>query len=780
MTSKNSFWKLSIWNMKKRSWVAAVCFCVWFFALPIYTYLTAYAYAHDIKMYGATQEYLRDMIWAIWQTDFYSVLHIVITIALAIIMPIQAFGWLNKRQKVDMYKSVPVRECTRFIYTHLNSLLIFAVPFLFNLILANIVTAALGVFDSLYIMASVKIFIICVLMYIAVYMLVLIAQLLTGNVVLAFFGGCFLLLVEPVCRLICFMYQTYFYETMYRGYSTQISSSLMHSVTSPVATGICSFLSYRNEVFSNQSTSYVYYRLGMGVVNNDLQFAFTMILQAIVYGVIAYYLYKRRAAQTGGKNILFVKTIPIIKLAIIFVISFGVGMLACSTGVGMDMEVTYGFVGIVLSAVVLHIVLSAIIEGDLNEAMKKVIKSLPISILGCAMACGLFSVYAFDLLHYDTYLPKEKELESFAFIRANDTSASMDIVRSYPEVMGVDRMQITDENAKKVLLSVLKDAMERNEYNFSENIPEYVETSAKEALGLDTDLIYEDGGLLETVSVAYNLKNGKRIYRSYRLKHTDARKIYMAMYDLPEYKAVYNPLADGRMLDFIKDKRYKKEAIYIPYGFEYITQGNGTTHLTQDALEKLCAAAKDDINERHYEDIVASAPIARFVLGVDAQVDDNGNFHNYDTYKGGFFIVVYESDKRMMQVIKEEGLCQDIDIPMEEIREIEVYYTENEYEPNLAKQRKYTISLDDIKNGDNEEKELVESLLAAAVPAGACIDAIDTEMLLKSQYFIIIKPYKGDEEQYSLYIKNFPPKWKEVMENADINDNWMGKFRYNY
>lgn len=764
MTSKNSYWNLSKWNMKKRSWVLAVCICVWFFALPVFAYFSASAYVHDIKLYGATPNFLKEMVWNIWQNNFYSILHIVITIILAVLMPIQAFSWTNNRQKVDVYKSVPVKESTRFIYIHVNSLLMFAVPMAVCLVLANLVTAFLGVFDIQYVSGSIKIFVTCILMYIAIYMLVLIAQLLTGNIVLAFFGGCFLLLAEPVCRLICWTYASYFYDTMYRGVATQVSLQLMNTISSPVATGICSFLSYRNIVLAEMENSYVYYRLGLGVVSKEWIFGWTLLLQALIYTACAYYLYKKRASQTGGKNIVFPKAIPIIKLAVIFVVSMGVGMITCSSGMGRDMEISYGLLGIVLSSIVLHVVLNAIIEGSLNDALKKMVKSLLISCIGCALACGLFSVYAFDLFHYNTYIPNEEAIESFAVVRSEDSNVTMDYVILNSVVSNIDSMQITDESAKKVLLQVLENAMERNEYNFDVNRPEYAQASTKETLGFQEDYLYDDAGLVETVSVKYNLKNGKEVYRSYCLKKTDARKIYAAIYGLPEYMAVYNPLCDDEIVSMIKDKAYKKEAKYIPYNFDYLTQGIGTSNLSQELLEKLCLAAKEDINERSYEEIVANAPIARIAIG--CTLTDESNGRNGSVTRAGFTIPVYETDKRMIELLKQEELYQDLSVPLDEVYEIDVYYAENEYNSEKACQRRLVISSDD---------EVAERLLEAVVPLDAGIAAIDFDMSLKNQYLVVIKPRKGDEKRYGIYSRKFPEGLEEVMKNADIQDSWMPK-----
>ena len=70
-------------------------------------------------------------------------------------------------------------------------------------------------------------------------------------------------------------------------------------------------------------------------------------------------------------------------------------------------------------------------------------------------------MYAFDLFGFDTYLPKADELAGFSFVRSADSALNVDWDEAYE---GETKMNITDEHAKEVLLSVLQDAMQREQY----------------------------------------------------------------------------------------------------------------------------------------------------------------------------------------------------------------------------------------------------------------------------------------------------------------------------
>ena len=312
MTSRSSYWKYSLWNIKKRSWILSLSIGLMFFALPMFTYLSVSGAVADYQLLELkTADAYNGMCYSILTGNIYNILHFFIAIVLGIIMAIQSLSWMNKRQKVDLYKSVPVREKERFIYIHLNSLFMYAVPLALGLLASNLIILGYGIYNSDFLKASAGIFVVCVLTFMGVYMLVLIAQLLTGNMVLAFFGGVFLLFVEVACRASILAFKTQFLDTFCgdTGYSQFATGNL----TSPIFSGLSAFLSIENRAFAQ----YHYFRYGAGVSTKCAYYFVLLLLQLIVYTLIAYWLYKKRASQTGGKAIVFKKAVPLIQFAIV-------------------------------------------------------------------------------------------------------------------------------------------------------------------------------------------------------------------------------------------------------------------------------------------------------------------------------------------------------------------------------------------------------------------------------------------------------------------------------
>ena len=85
-----------------------------FFALPMFTYLSVSGAVAEYQLGLKTAVAYNQMCSSILMGNIYNIIHFFIAIVLGIIMAIQSLSWMNKRQKVDLYKSVPVKEKERW------------------------------------------------------------------------------------------------------------------------------------------------------------------------------------------------------------------------------------------------------------------------------------------------------------------------------------------------------------------------------------------------------------------------------------------------------------------------------------------------------------------------------------------------------------------------------------------------------------------------------------------------------------------------------------------
>lgn len=765
MTSKSSFWRFSIWNIKRRSWVLALSCLVWLVDFPFVTYI----HIHSLLAGRTAKEIADSMVFIqfdVLSNRFAGIYHIGIIAALAILMALQSFDWINKKQKVDLYKSVPVREAVRFFYINLNSFFLFLIPYAVSLLLANLIALAYGIYNRLF--AWVSLFDLCIgiLIYLAVYMLALIAELLTGNTILSFFGACFLLVAEPVCRLCVSELKNVFYQT---NIGDGMAAIILSNVTTPILTAVNLSIKLLDKaeyfIYGQYADSYISFRMRLlseATGYTWIKPLLLLIVQILLYTFAAYVLYKKRPAVTGGKSIVFRWAVPVIKAAVIFVCALFAGV--CMTAIGDGNELQFGLFGIVAAVFLLHIVLNVIIEGDFNEALKKTGKTLPLTLASGGIACILLLCYALDWTGFDTWLPKESDLTGFEFVRNYDSH--------YSDLY--DSCIITDEAAKRTLLTVMQDAIENDRYCEWPERDGYGLANAKKELGIDVDLEYEDANSFENVTLTYYLKNGKIKYRRYVLSVNDTRKIYAAIYELEEYKKTENPFASDMIKNYFKDPACKMTISYASFDFENEMNDslNAEEFENEQQMQELISTLQKDMEERSYADILKEAPIGRIevVFTVPNEMPDtfleaaayNVNDRGENTVEKAYYLPVYECDEGTVELIKKAGLYRENIYKPELLSRIEVSY----YDYNGDTGHEIEAFTTELSPDSDTARKLMEHAFGET----AYSSYTDMSMLAKYNYFVTAYAKTGVNETFFIYKEGFPKELETLIKQEAHSD----------
>lgn len=728
MTSKNSFWKLSNWNFRKRSWAFALCAVIWFFILPVTVFIQA---GSMTQAYTAVQleqniDWIRYSIInsSISGSGAYSIL----VIGMGILLGLQGFSWTNHQNKVDLFKSVPVKSSTRFWYINLNSLWIFVLSFGGNMLLANAAAGIQGVWNNAFFIASVVSFFMHLLLFIAVYFLVLIAQSLTGNVVLGFFGASVLLLIEPLCFLLRrglmgTFYQTYveegFYETFEKGIFSPISAYV----------GMYKSISMKTQGFADSGS---YGDIGKYIV--------LFLIQSVVYGIIAYILYQKRTAQTGGKNMIFPKTKPVIKCVIMIVGSllFGVFM----AGFNYDTPIWYGLFGVICGLLILQAVVQTIMEGDFKEAVRGRVSFVAAALISVAV----YFVFALDMTGYDTYLPEAGQVESFAFCRYSDycynyTDENGNYISARDYLM--DNMKITDEEAKEQIIALLQQAIDSGAYSYRDD-------------DIIADSIYEDGNQREVVDVKFRLSGGREVVRQYYIRVDLVRGCWARLYELTEYKeAVYMILRDYTEQEF-----FNSERILTVYYSTYDI-GNSNDYNIESSYEMVKAlygAMKSDILKRDSQMILSQAPIGLLHFY-------SGNESGYNQVVS-FQMPVYADDEETLAILKEAGWYQEPGVREEDIAVITVYQAgdpDNEGDAKAVYKEIVDKQLE-IKPGD----PLFSQVAADLVIYETTDYTSDSGAFTKADYSAVVTMKDGRRGSCLLRIDKFPEELEKAFEDVEI------------
>ncbi len=669
MTSKSSFLALSKFQIKRKLWVFVLCFVGWFFILPFITMLVAdseiQSYLMDHAASALTYAQKQNVASLIIYTNISGDgVYGFLVGAMAVFVAIHAFLWNNDQKQVDFYRSVPVKESTRFIVTYLNGILIYLVTFGINLILVNITAAVLGVWIPKMIIATLWALFINLAVFLAAYSIALIAQLLTGNVIVAFLGTCVLVVIEPAIYIIRVLYSECFFET----YSTSQTGFEFGGFFSPLT-------AYIRAMLPMFDSGYGYGFANAQYLKEALPWIAVLLIQAAVFTAIAYYIYKKRPPMTAGKTMLFAKTKPVIKSVIMIITSLLFGYLLA--GLGLSRPKAYGLAGIVLASVILQLVIELIYEKDIKKVLSGKI-SFAVSL---AAALAIFCIFAFDLTGYDRYIPKKESVEYVSVDISGFSNGTGYIKEDYStDYYGtyMDRMKLTDDASKAAVISTVTERIR---------------------LG-DSEKVYESGRVSD-LEVVYKLKNGSTKSRYYTIPLDMAMDLYTELYKDQDYKMCLHPifsegavmlyqehiLPEGLATDVYEYGPYEDSTISIEsnggttpadpkFMASYDTHtisGQGVSHKTNDIHEEteLYIALCEDILNRDVKNVKNEIPVG-FVM---FYVSGEKNKTMYPVTEE-----VFASDKKTMALIKEHGwLDEDImtGLDTDNIHSLNIHVQEN-------------------------------------------------------------------------------------------------------
>lgn len=741
MTSRNSFWKFSKWNFKKRAWALVLLFVIWFFALPVAVFSKAGTMIQGLQQ--SPQSLEKQLEWTVNLIVNRSItgsgLYGVFAVAMGIFLALQGFSWNNHQSRVDMYKSVPVKENIRFWYINFNSFLIFILSFGINMILANISAAVWGVWRGQFLVVSVFSFFMHLLLFASAYFVTLIAQMLTGNIALGFCGASVLLLIEPACfflgrNLMSLFYETYVGRGLYETLSQGIFSPLSLYI------GLYKSVSMKNMAFAD-----------IGNYGGIWKYIIIFLIQIVLYGSIAFILCRKRPAQTGGKTMIFPKTKPVIKCIIMIMGSLAFGIFLA--GFDERAKAWYGFFGVICGLLILQAVLQMIMEGDIKE----VLKGKGAFGIAAAAALAVFAVFVFDLTGFDSYLPKEEKMESFAFVRANDYCYyfydESKVSQSSREYL-LENMSIEDEEAAKILLAELKQAIESDDYYYKDDNEKDAEGEKAVPGDMETAAaLYEDGDDREPVLIKFHLTNGKEVVRSYYLPLWRIRKCYCYLYDLEEYKEdVYSALQEYVANEFLNPDN-QNYAYYRAYPFLASSVDN-----TKDPalVQKLFLAMQSDLRNRTSEDVMATAPVGELNFSTDYK-NNTGSRNIY------LDLPVYEADEETIALLEESGWLRLDGIDNERISVIRVY----QYQADGSDDRRKVL---EIKQGD----PLFEPVMESFCLSERLNDVVDSGAFTKKGYYMEVETRDG-WSSYSgvLFRDSFPEELEKAFENVEYDEDFL-------
>jgi len=383
--------------------------------------------------------------------------------------------------------------------------------------------------------------------------------------------------------------------------------------------------------------------------------------------VIALFLYKKRPSESTGKAMAFKITKAPIKIFLVVPITIAASILFWN----IYYSIPWAVFGFVVGLVVTH----AIIEIIYHFEFTKLFANLHHMAFSAVVALAVIAVFRFDLTGYDSYKPTENDFES-ASVYAMNIRDHVDYGLPFRYEQNSDSYQSWRYMSMD---QYVIDNMAFTDYEVVSRLADAGILEAKEAKeDRYSNTNHVDGaGFWTSLEVGYKLKNGKTIYRNYRVNVTELRETFDRMYENPEYKQGTVPVLS-----------YNKENITGIYE----SHDNKIHEVDADAAfeAQILDAYKEEMIALTLEERAQVSPVTslRFLtiaehnyistISHDRNPNFTGDFRLEDMNKVNFF-PVYPSFTKTLALLAQTGMDDLGPVDVDDVLRIEIvgdYYVD--------------------------------------------------------------------------------------------------------
>lgn len=715
MTSTNLFTNLQKEDIKKRFWIIATGFLVLLLIRPVFLLMSL----DRMKLYEnpTYQEIITYFL------DFFSSTNIeemIVIILFAFFLGISGYMYLFSKKKTDFYHALPMKREKLFAVFYVDGLLIYLGLYIVSQIICMIIVTAQGFMTGAIMIQMIKTFCVQSIYFLFFYHTVILAVMLTGNLLVAIAGSGVLILYIPV------LVQTLegYYSTNFRSYYTASYD------TFPCAkiAGVSPF------------TSYMRYRdlLSNAQLKNEKEM-FLLLLGAIGMSilllVLSIWLYKRRASEAAEKAMSFKKTEKVIRVLLVILMAMLGGVLFKSFA-NEGSEIWFWF-GLIFTGILMHCVIEVIYCFDF-----KAISNHKLQLVFCLAVASVITIcFKLDIFGYDSYMPRESKVESAAVgfnnIDGDINGSCIDVVNG--EAVNDDFMSYEGYQLRHMKLTDI----ETVQFLANAGIQEPENNDAKWAYTHNNYVQY---------TIKYNMKNGKEIYRTYSCPLDKVLPQIESIYSSKEYKAGAYPLTAIAN----SNANIKEIGIYNALDNKVITVNkDDTKHLLDTYLRELSELTISDIQEK--------LPVLRIAPEVTTG--------EYTSELYGYYI--YPSFKSTLSELEELGMEQSESviekIRPEDVKEIivsgskEEDYREKEY-------KKFTYSNDGTEDFSKKVEELCNKLYSSNF---AWSNSVLKPYEQNITFQVIFKNVKGSENSIYMVIGEgqMPGFVYQDFDNAEVSND---------
>ncbi|MBO5056317.1 MAG: hypothetical protein J6C64_08230 [Lachnospiraceae bacterium] len=643
MISKNSFLASLKENSKRRIWL-------WLLSALSYLVIFPTAVAMAISRGKRSEEYLIESLGEALgrqalqeqlikgMEQFFGITNPVMWLviaAFAVVSAIQGFSYLYSKKKIDFYMGMPVKRSRRFCVIWLNGILIYLIPYFTGLLIAGLIAAVNGVMTASVLREAALAYGIYLCFFLGVYHLTILAVMLTGNVIITCFGTAVFFLYEWCVRLIIQSYQALFFK--FYSYSGNSAEPLFSPFTI--------LLQYAGKHENGQGS-------GLSAV-------VYLLLFAVIVGAVAYICYLKRPAEAAGKAMAFTLPQPIIKILLVVPVTLLAGCLV-SDIVGYSPIYGEGKEGFIIFAMAVVLIVSSCLIQILYEFDIKGILHKKHHIFISAVAVVIvFLIFRYDLLGYDSYIPKADSVASAAFVPPyeyryyggdNYFSEDMEHISkiSYVE----ENMYLSDVGAVNKLMKLSIDEMNKYD-NLSQLFNEE-----------------NDDSLWYKATVIFRMDNKRNVYRDIyvNVNNPEVAALLDRIEASDEYISGINMGASELLAKILADDESKA---VVSYGDNYYQQ-----KLSSQEAEEFLALYIEDVKGIGFTKLRESIPCGSLRFSIVKKYLTHSSY--FDTE-----FPIYPFHTRCVEYLKEHGYYRESFINPEDVERIQV----TNYNMNIAAEK---------------------------------------------------------------------------------------------
>ncbi|MBQ8800319.1 MAG: hypothetical protein IJZ55_12220 [Lachnospiraceae bacterium] len=487
MTSRSSFFKLLKEDLRQRLWTIVLAAIV--FLLPVPIYIAMEISGSRGFSTGMLDNFARRLASPMGANSVWMVL---VTVTGALICAVSGFGYLFSKKKVDFFHALPVKRETLFAVKYVNGVLIYLVPYVAMVLVSFVIIAVTGNFRAVVLTVAAKGLAVHLLGYLTVYTTLILCVTFVGNIVVFFAVSGWTFGITVVALWMYCLLEEMFFDTY--SYLGDAFTERLH------------FLRFL-------CPGYFYVA---AVDDATVSMLIQQLLFTLVLAGITVFVYRMRPSDGAGKAIAFPVLKPVIRVSIEILAGGLMGMMFYDMADNSHGVPGWMIFGAVLGVVLSHMLVQSIFHFDIRKCFAS---------KGSMFACVIVSiavvlVMRYDTFGYDTYLPKEKKIESVAIevpnldARRNNSRHNGTTMEWFSEVAEMELTNISE------IYPALKVMIEDSEVFYDAR--EYGE--------------YREGYV--SVNVAYRLKNGKTVYREYRMEGMP-ETVFAPVFENPEYKEIH-------------------------------------------------------------------------------------------------------------------------------------------------------------------------------------------------------------------------------------------------